>query len=57
LDTKINRIQKSMGTSRNNKVVIRRGILGPASGTIGNINVGKNNVIKIQSQPIKKGTK
>lgn len=44
-----------MATSRNNKVVIRRGILGPASGTLSNINVGKNNVIKIQSEPVKKG--
>lgn len=46
-----------MGTSRNNKVVIRRGILGPASGTVSNINVGKNNVIKIQSEPVIKGRK
>lgn len=46
-----------MATSRNNRVIIKRGILGPASGTLSNINVGKNNVIKIQAEPIVKGRK
>ena len=37
-----------MLTNKNDKVIIKRGILGPGSGSVGNIIISKNKVIYIK---------
>lgn len=40
-----------MANRLKNKTILKRGILNSGSGTTGNVNVSKNNVIRIAEEP------